>query len=207
MSKLDVDRLAALASGDLAPEEALAAEAEAERSAEASSALAVMRTVIAALRTDDSTEPTATSLQRAKAVFARMRAGQAQRSWLDGIVESIAKLVHDTRAQPALAGFRGAADGYQLTFEANELEIDLQIEQSSGSADDGALCQVIGQVSTPTGPGAKSIAFTAPGTRESLAEIATDSRGVFSIALPRGRYDLLVEGSGGVVVVSGLDVP
>ena len=110
MTRPELERLAALASGELPPDEAAEVEAAAGQHPASSGTLAFMRAVIDAMRTDDSVAPSPGARERARAIFARLHP-TAGRSWLDGLVTAVARLVHDSRTPAALGGLGGAGDG------------------------------------------------------------------------------------------------
>lgn len=214
----DFERLVALASGELDAPEARAVEEQTHASREASEALTSLRMLIGSLRQDDSTEPTSEAIGLARAVFRHRPAESpaADRNWLAVAIEAIATLIHDSRRTPALAGLRGAEDGYRMSFATPTCEVDLQIEPvpariEGGSAPrDGAestsrvrlLGQATSDAATPV-----AVAIAPVGTRDVLAETESDEHGVFSFTVAPGRYDLMILGARGAVVLPDLDVP
>lgn len=211
----EFERLASLAAGELAPDEAAAAQRAVDADAAAASQVRELRSIIDAMRRDDGFEPSPEAVRRVGAAIRRLAsaAGAVPRSgrWWEGLVEVVARLVHDNRQDPALAGFRGGAEPQSLVFEADGVEIDLQIEPLLLETErrPQALRQVIGQVSTsPSRASADPrVAFARSGTRDVVEEASVDAHGMFSIAVRPGRYDLLAGVSDAVVVVRDVEVP
>lgn len=176
---LNLETLAAFASGELSAREAAAVEEALRRDQAAQASVHRMRVAIAAMRSDDSSEPSIEAIGRAKSAVARVvdvarrneTVGNTMRPWWHGwhgVVEALARLVYDSRSHPEMAaGFRGGAETRQMTFVASEgrdeVELDLQIgpPAASGAADAGVgqhdpkligeRCRVIGQLSPVVG--------------------------------------------------------
>lgn len=230
---LDLETLAALASGELDPAAAATARDALRHDPAARAMVHRMERAIAAMRTDDSSEPSRDAVERTKAAVAtalergrRNVASEPTGTWWRSLTEAVARLVYDSRAQPALAvGYRGGVETRQMTFVASEgcdeLELDLQIAPpassgATGGSDPGERCRVLGQLS-PTNDdaprcGERAVVALHSETRDPVAHAETDRNGVFAFSLPPGRYDLVcgVDGAGDGPVaftIRGIDVP
>jgi hypothetical protein len=180
-----------------------AARSRLERAIAGSPALAArvqeIRDLIHLLATDDSVEPSQALMAQVTAMLGRaprehLLAAVADR--IAGAVRAVAQLVYDSRAQPALAGFRGPSSvpgrPHQLTYRAGDATVDLSLARQ------GDGWEVRGQVSGPTRETATPIALVPSGTTRMTASTAADDRGYFRLEVDRGVYDLLI-GSGLIV--------
>lgn len=147
--------------------------------------LELIRGLLASLRSDQDADPPAAWVARAVA----LRGGalvppvrERLAAWLGRLPEQIARVVSDSSAVPggvAVAGIRSLGGARRLRFEADRVELDLQIE-----ADPGAVI-VIGQFATagvsPAPIGDASFVLLAgdsepvPGTTDSLGEFSIDA--------------------------------
>jgi hypothetical protein len=118
----------------------------------------------------------------------------------------IAVLSFDGRAQPAIAGLRGAAEGYHLAYVSESIEVDLDVAPDDRAAARGLTDQwsVMGQVAGTGQVGATSIALAEPGTLEPVVETVSDAAGIFTINAPGGTYDLLVSLPDGLLILPRL---
>ena len=160
-----------------------------------------------AMATDDSVEPSPAAVARAKAVF-KPQSKANRLGWLEAVDRFIATLVFDSRVQPLALRYSQAEDRINLTFEADEVELDLQAERIPHS--EGAeRWQMIGQLSSAEAmsfPAAASIALTKAGTKTIVAQASADGRGGFSFETVPGKYDLFVQTSRGVMIASNIDI-
>lgn len=212
--RVSYERLIAYAAGDLDSAAADFVRGHLEQSLEAAAVVERFRTVVETLRADDSQAPPADVMARAKALFADRRVA-ATPSLLETAIRVIAELVHDSRlralsasdgSQPApLAGVRGAATAYQLTFESERADVDLEVEpeEIGGSS----LLRISGQI-TPRDEAdvIRTVAFVAPGTTEIASTIKPDQHGVFSLTIASGKYDLLITVSDTQVVLPNVEI-
>jgi anti-sigma factor RsiW len=167
--------------------------------------LARIELVRTTVQVDAALRPSPAALTRVKALAAvRVRAAEPEResSLLASLRRLAAALTFDSRAAPALAGLRGATDGYVLAFATDELDVDLQIEPVGGM--EGARWRLTGQIDTaiPT----VVVALAEPGSVRPLFSAAVESDGMFEFEIAGGTYDLLVQLAEAVVVVPNLEV-
>lgn len=194
----DYEQLLAYAAGELSGEAAAAVERWIRSDADAAATVSRFRAVADAVRTDRSEAPPADSLSAARALFRPV--GSA--SLLDRVRRVIAELVYDSRRQPALVGIRGAEQGYQLSFESEFADVDLQIEPVAGAA----TRRVMGQI-TPRGSArAAAVAFSIEGERDAVRTAAADDGGLFSVETTVGSFDVTITTSDGVLVLPGVEV-
>ena len=134
-AKINYEQLIAYAAGELPPEQAAHVQAYLAANPKAAEPIALYRQAQSALQADQSAAPPAELVAKAKAIFASSPSEPAA-SWLDQLQQLIAALVFDSRAQPALAGYRGPATTFQLSFECEAANIDLEAEPipSAGTA-------------------------------------------------------------------------
>jgi hypothetical protein len=167
------------------------------------------------LRDDDSVEPSSEAMSRAKAIFAQRAMAPSAASnaaaWLENAQRFIARLVYDSRVQPAAVRFAGQADRINLSFETETGEIDVQAERLPEEERDGPWWRVVGQISDATA-GRSEIALARRGSNDALLGAATDEHGGVSLETLPGEYDLLIRAAREaalerVIVLSPLGLP
>ena len=125
--RVSYEQLIAYAAGELDCEAAERVKRHLASSHEGSAIVRRFQMVAETLRRDDSQAPPADVLARVKALFADRRMATSP-GLLATAVRMIAELVYDSRPQVALAGVRGAATAYQLAFESERADVDLEVE-------------------------------------------------------------------------------
>ncbi len=114
----------------------------------------------------------------------------------------VMKLVFDSRARPAIAGFRGETDARQMAWEAPWGRVDIEIGTLTGD-----LRQIRGQVTIDDTHRAPSgVALFESGGGDAPVTAATDARGRFLLETPTGVFDLLVAVDGEALVASGIEL-
>lgn len=211
----NLERLIAYASGALTGPDAASVEARLASDPEAAAVVARCRAAADAVRTDDSTEVPAEVIARAKRIFDPSFLPQ-RTSWLERLEQVVARVIFDSRVQPAVAGLRGAASGFQATFEIDEAEIDVHAEPvqtyGRGEAPPGApgsgQWSVRGQVMTPAERGGvRRVALVTRDQRSPALETTADARGRFSFTAAPGEYDLYIELQEKTIRVPGMTMP
>jgi anti-sigma factor RsiW len=179
--------LLAYAAGELDRE--AAARVEAHLSADAADAerVRLYRGVIETMRSDDSLAPPASAMERARAIF--QVAPARRENWLDKLERVIATLIFDSRAEPALAGFRGADTAVQLSFESEIADVDLQLEQQDQPEGEWL---VMGQATARREQPVSSVALLPSDSVEPVAEVRPDPHGVFRLQAAAGKYRLAI---------------
>lgn len=180
------ERLIAYAADELDEPEAAAVASHLATCAECAATLARFRTVRAVLRSDDSEAPPAATLVRARGLFAQRRPAP-EANWLQRV---LARLTFDSRAGPALVGARGIGRGYQLAFESDVADVDLELEPGEEPA--GDRWRLLGQVAVHEDAPVAAVRLASPGTTTPVVQTTADEHGLFTLQAPLGRYDLLV---------------
>lgn len=186
---INYETLIAYAAGELPTEAVRQVEAYLARSPEAAATVKRIRVTIQTMHADDSVAPPPESLARAKAIFAAATESVGL-SWLDRLGRLIADLVFDSRAQPAPAGVRGIADGFQLAYESPAAEVDLELLPDA--ADRPVSWTLLGQISLPTPAADLLVALVSHADQLVLDQIEPDRHGVFRLQLSPGVYDLVI---------------
>ncbi len=203
-NQVTYEQLIAYAAGELAADEAAEVEAHLARDPSAAATVARYRMAQATLRGDDSVEPPAESVARARAIFDPGRAAAARPSIGEHVQRLVARLLYDSRAEPALAGLRGAGTGFQMSFELpGGAELDLQAEPADEA--DGAW-RLLGQVA-PVLPRSKlRVSLCRAGSLLPIRTIEADERGAFALRVEPGTFDLHVSMPAGAVVIPDLRI-
>jgi anti-sigma factor RsiW len=200
--KVSYEKLIAFAAGDLGDEEARHVEAYLAGHPEAAETVASYRSAHTALVADDGVDPPPQALARAKAVFRPGRQPAGAPSLGDRIEALVARLVYDSRAEPALAGVRGAVTGFQLAYEMPESEAQLELQADVD--DDGAdtrRWRLVGQISSPQPLPPPRVTLCRAGSATPVHTVDADERGVFVVRIEPGTYDLRLHLPTGVTVV------
>lgn len=202
--RVSYEQLIAYAAGELDCEAAERVKRHLASSHEGSAIVRRFQLVAETLRRDDSQAAPADVLARVKALFADRRMATSP-GLLETAVRMIAELVYDSRPQVALAGVRGAATAYQLAFESERADVDLEVEPD-GDAGSG-LRRISGQI-TPSRESeeVRSVAFVSPGTSEIASTIKPDEHGVFGVTVASGKYDLVITLSDTQVVLANVEI-
>jgi len=182
------------------PDAAARAEAAVRTSPDARRTVALYKAVHHAVATDDSVAPPPDVVARAKARFNRQRSSVLARA-LASIDRVIATLVFDSRAQPALAGFRGTDLSVRLSFECDLGDIDLEVS-GSGSCERS----IIGQIHAHESMTDVRVGLTAPGMTEVIAEVSVDPDGGFELAAFAGVFDLSILVGESLITVPSLEI-
>jgi anti-sigma factor RsiW len=192
------ERLLAYAAGELTGAAASEVETLMASDAEAARLVRSYRAVARAARADAATVPAQDLAQRARAIF-RAPVRAPRESWLDRAGAAIARLVFDSRLQPMMV--RDADDRVQMAFESDDLEIDLQMRRRSGTGNGWRLDAQVTGVSEFAGAAAAAVSENAPAPS---AVVDMDDRGRFRMELEPGRYDVVVRGPRGALILPGI---
>jgi hypothetical protein len=199
------EQIVALALGELDGEASAAVEAGVRESPRAAQTLNRVRAMIATMRSDDTEAAPAGSIAAAKAIFQPpVKANRA--GWLDRVDELLGRLVFDSRAQPALAGYRGAEDGFSLTFESEAGVVDVQIDQAVSEDRTGSRWRLLGQLDSDGDVGGAEVALAPAGSRRPIRHTTADAHGMFNLPVEGGRYDLLIQLGRRTIVLPGIEV-
>jgi hypothetical protein len=118
-----------------------------------------------------------------------VRARASQSGWLAELKRIVAALVFDSRAQAALPGVRGRAEAYQLSFESDLADVDLEISPPESPA---AARTIRGQVAPRTADRPGAAALVPAGTPQPVATVEPDAHGMFTVLAEPGHYELLI---------------
>ena len=196
------ETLLAYAAGELAEAEAAPVAARLAVEPEAAATVALYRAVRDTVANDDSVAPPAAFLARAKGIFPR-RPREATGP-LAALRRVVATLSFDSRSGLALAGYRGgAAAGYQLAYESDAGDVDLQLEPGAAPA---APWRLLGQVGVDDETPGIRVVLAPVGAAAPAAETEADPHGVFSAQVMPGTYEMTVTLPTAVMVVPELEV-
>lgn len=203
--KITYEQLIAFAAGELSPQEAGRVEAHLAATPRDMAVVERFRAVSQSLRADDTVAPPEASIRDARELFARRLAARSrQLGPIESALRFIAELVYDSRTALATAAVRGAATAYQLSFESEQADIDLEIEPP---AEGEALCRVTGQVSPHADDGkVLAVCISREGSEEVLASATPSEHGEFTALVPAGRCVLMVTLSEATVVIPNVEV-
>jgi hypothetical protein len=145
-----------------------------------------LQRVLTLLRQGPLPAPPAAAVRAAKDLISRHPARMT--GPIQHLAETIAVLIFDSRAAPALAGFRGSAADtpLHLIYRTELAEVDLQIQPAHG---DAPLTRILAQVESQL-PARSAHLLHADTTAAAEAQI--NSRGIFSFTIAPGRYDLTI---------------
>lgn len=206
LSEPTFDVLVAYVKGELDAEAAAIVEKRLAQTPDGAARLHRARLMLETARGDQSVAPPAETLAAAKAIFkAPAGAPSVLSEALDGLRRVLATLLFDSRVQPALVGFRGADDGFQVAFAAEGAEVELDFNPLTNDVSDA--WQLMGQVTLPDAKPAAHVSLAKRGEAPSI-EIDTDEHGVFSIPkLAPGAYDVAVRLSDNLLLIPTIEVP
>jgi anti-sigma factor RsiW len=205
-SGVTYEQLLAFAAGELADEQARRVEAYASRHPEAAATIARYRMAHSTVHADDGVDPPPQAVTEAKAIYRPPREPSRAPSLGDAIAQIVARLIYDSRVEPALAGVRGTAAGFQLEYELPETEARLELQADvDEDGTDFRRWRLVGQVTSHESV-ALRVALCRAGSPTPMVEADADERGVFVMKVDPGVYDLHVHLPDGVVVVSDISM-
>ncbi len=202
MSRIRVtyQQLIAYAAGELPDTEVAQVEAHLARDPSAAETVARFRMARATIQGDDGTDPPPETVIRARGIYDLQSSAGPSPSLAEAVVQAIARLVFDSRAEPALAGLRGQATSFQLTYELfddAEMELDLHAELD----DEADRWRLVGQIAAREPVGSLRVELCRTGSGSVVQAVEGDERGTFVLRVARGAYDLRLHTRTGVVVV------
>lgn len=190
------DALIALALGELSD----ADRALAESTLSASDRITVerLRTTVTTIA-DPAMQVAPAGLMRRLEALGRVTAVGEAVVQVAGVIRRLAAtLTFDSRVRPALAGFRGVAEGRQLVFSSEAGEVHLRF---TGPSESDPRITIWGSVESEDGaPAAGSVRL---GEGDAALEADVDDDGMFVLRSPAGSYPLVVR-VGGVEIDLGL---
>ncbi len=200
------EQLIRYATGDLEPAEAAAAKAHLSNSPLATKYMEKVRSVLSTMQADDTQAPSLALIKRTIATFSagvETGEGRSPLAWLEPLRQVVAQLIFDSRAQPALAGFRGSSDSYQLTYK-NELAcVELGVSQQQTQRD---IFRLRGQTTTEQKREYGSVALLSTGSNDPQAVSEMDKHGRFKFDAKPGKYDLAVQIGDEALIVQEISI-
>ncbi len=201
-AKITHQQLIAYAAGELQGADAEQVQAHLERDADAARTVHRYRLARQTVLGDDAVDPPTEVLERARSIFDPTVHGRDRQSLAECVGGLIAQLIFDSRAQPALAGLRGQATSFQMTWRLSpetEMELDLQAELTD--APGGQRWQLVGQVTSRDPIGPLTVSLCHAGSSSAVHSVDADERGSFVLRVEPGPYDLHLHLPGGHTVV------
>ncbi|MCP3905125.1 MAG: hypothetical protein GY715_15985 [Planctomycetes bacterium] len=185
-----IEDLVAYVSGELNDAEAADVERRLASRPEGAATTAALRSVLADLAANELEDAPPHVIERLIALNRRPLPEAVWKSWIDRATGILAQLVFDSRAQPAVAGFRASPTTVQLAYEWEDGRVDLQITPDSEGSEPRRI--VRGQARrTPGSFGSAVLLDTAD--RTLVVATAIDDHGRFRLSSDTGRYDLVLE--------------
>ena len=204
--KVTLTDLIAFASGDLTGPNAAMVEAYLSVVPEAARTARRLQEVIETLRADDTVAPTPQAVRRALGTL-QPRPAAPTITTMDCLapIRVLARLVFDSRHQPALAGYRGYGSSCQLAYESHPARVDLQIGPHGTPR---GTWRLRGQVTSHLDAVVDSVSLLQHRSDRVVATVVPDGPGRFKIESAPGVYDLLIELDRGTrtVLAQGLEV-
>lgn len=196
------EQLIAFAAGELAPPETAAVAAFVQSDRRAADLVNAWRVVRGLVASDDGAEPSMAAITRAKAIFVgravRNSVASTVSGWIGAVDRFVARLVYDSRVQPAAVRFADNDDRITLTFATDDGEIDVQASRAEGEI---AMWRLMGQIADAQ-PGLRDVALVRHGESVAATSATSDAHGEFAFDIPPGEYDLLVRAGDGAIVLS-----
>ena len=200
-----METLLAYAAGELGADERAEVEARLRHDASARATLKLYQRAQHALANDDSMAPPAATIARAKAIHASSRR-DSKANWLERAQQLVARLVFDSRTQPAPAGMRSSHQSCALMFETENESIDLQAEPTRNTDGRITAWQLVGQVEQEGEPEGCPVAIIDLLDERSVAAASLDERGMFALTLSPGTYEIRIALPTHTFVVPQLDL-
>lgn len=198
------ETLLALALGELHAAERTQVEQAVARDPSLARTLRQIESILHVFAADDTVEPPAALIERAKAIYRAPQTAETP-GWLAAARELIARLVFDSRLTPAVAGFRGGDDAFQLSYESEAGEVDLQCEPSYDAR--RHAWRIMGQVTPHQDLSVRRVLVVPQGGQSPVAEVPVDADGLFTVQADPGAYTLYVEIDGQVITLPGIEFP
>ena len=203
MPKPTYEELIAYAAGNMPPDQADLVSASVRSDPAAAAVVNAWRAVHRLVAGDDSVQPSSAALARAKAVFEQRssptRVGTAIESWISAIDRFAARLIYDSRVQPATVRHGQPDDRLMLTFETDEGEVDVQAERLGASG----RWRIMGQIAGSS-IAQRDVAAVACGSAQIAGRTVSDDRGGFTLDVPPGEYELLLRRGEGATLLAPL---
>ncbi len=162
-----------------------------------------LQAVVRTLRTD-ADAPSRARVDAAIRLF-RPRSPSLLEQVLGSLQATLAALVHDSRAAPALAGFRSVQEVVEVAYSADSAEVEMRCEPVVAAGVE--KWHIVGQVTLADGvSGDAVLQFAAADDGAERVEVQVDDAGMFSADLKGGCYDVVLIIGGRAVVIPELEL-
>jgi len=190
-SGVPFEELLSYVSGDLSDAAAAAMERRLESLPASASTAAALRSVLADLATNELEDAPPPAIRRLIALHQPAAREAVWKTWIDQAAGILAQLVFDSRAQPAVAGFRSSPTTVQLAYEWADGRVDLRIAPDPAAS---APRRVMRGQAARHSPGAFGSAVLLDTAERRLVEsTGIDAHGRFRLSPTAGRYELVLE--------------
>jgi hypothetical protein len=199
--------LLAYAAGELTGEAAERVAAFVAERPDAARTVELYRVAKQTTADDDTVAAPAETIARAKAIFSPQPATEKP-GWLERLDAVIARLVYDSRVQPAAVRYVDSGRRIQMSFETDDADVDLELERH-GRADSSAPADrwtLTGQVGADPLPAGVEVALLRADHDEPIATARCDERGMFTLEATSGRYELRIRLGDAVVVLPDIAI-
>jgi hypothetical protein len=205
--RISNEQLLAFAAGELTGDEKRRVAAHVAAHPAAARTVELYRLAQVTTVADDTVAPPAEVVARVRRIY-ESRPVESKPSWLEKIDAVIASLIYDSRVQPAAVRYADASARFQLSFETEAADLDLQAERLEGSAlpEAGARWRLVGQVSAEETLGVVEVALLTAGGLEPVALTRSDDRSVFTFDVAAGTYDLRLRLPDAVIVLEQIEL-
>ncbi len=198
-------QLIAFAAGEIQGADAEQVQAHIDRDADAARTVRCYRLARQTVLEDNGVDPPPEALERARSIFDPTIHGSDRQSLAECVGGLIAQLIFDSRAQPALAGLRGQATSFQMTWRLapeSGMELDLQAELTDVPGEE--RWQLVGQLTSRDPIGSLTVNLCHAGSIAAVYSVEADERGSFVLRVEPGPYDLHLHLPGGHTVVPNI---
>ena len=119
----------------------------------AAATVAAYRAAAEAVRTDDAVDAPPRVLEKARAIFDPSRLPRRGLDrWFADLERTIASLIFDSRVQPVPVRLHPSGDEFQMTWQIDDAEVDLQATRVAPDRDEGPRWVIDGQLTADTPP-------------------------------------------------------
>ncbi len=203
-SQVSYDQLAQYAAGRLAPAEREMIEQALADNPEAAMFVERLKLVAEVVRLDAGNVPPPTTIESARSLFRERQARRPSGDWLSRLRRVAARLSFDSRPQVARAGLRGGGETYQMVFDSDLAEIDLEVAPSGEST--STKRRLRGQIAPHSEARVAAVAVCPPGSDVPVAVAEPDNHGHFDLLTEPGRYDVCIAVESALVVLPDVDI-
>lgn len=200
-SSFEFDTLLAFSLGELDPDTAEQVRSAVQHDAVLRERLDRLGAIITAMRAESVATPSPGAVAEAYALVSRSEraSGAGIARWFDQLRHVVATLVFDSRTAPAMAGLRGAGEGYHVSYEAEGADIDVQV-QANDAPEEGQWV-VVGNVFHEGESAPADVALIRSDGGTPVATTQADANGNFRLTAKSGAYKLGIRIGGQVIIL------